>query len=363
MWVTSSLNTAQGPTAIALGNFDGIHLGHRQVIAPVLRSQNLSLLQEWQPSGVSPVAEQSTSQIWGYSSWQLGQPQTATVAPDLSVTSYFATVLTFFPHPKEYFSGRPRSLLTPLEEKAFQLKQMGIDQLVLLPFNQALAQLSAEAFVEQILIDQLQAQHISVGVDFRFGYQRAGTAALLKEVCDRHQVPVTIVPLKCINGETRISSSSIRQALQTGDLARVKQRLGRPYSLTGTVVAGQRLGRTIGFPTANLKLPEEKFIPRRGVYSVWVYGIADSAMTPHLGVMNIGVRPTVDGNAETVEVHLLDWSGNLYGQRLTVMLTAFLRPEQQFNGLDQLKAQIRLDCDRARQWQPMVEPQSSGSSQ
>jgi riboflavin kinase/FMN adenylyltransferase len=172
----------------------------------------------------------------------------------------------------------------------------------------------------------------------------------LKEIAARHNIPVTQVSLKYDEQGDRISSSRIRTALDIGQPDIAAQLLGRPYTLTGKVVQGKQLGRTIGFPTANLRVPSNKYLPRTGVYSVRVYGVQTSeGPFPNnglKGVMNIGNRPTVDGQSLSVEVHLLDWSGNLYGKILTVSLEGFIRPEQKFNSLDQLKEQIATDCKR-----------------
>lgn len=259
-------------------------------------------------------------------------------------TSIYTTVVTFDPHPQEFFSGQQRTLLTPRAEKIKQLEEIGVDQLVLLPFDRDLAQLEPQAFVAEVLVRQLQAKRIGVGEDFRFGRQRAGTALDLQAIAAGYGIDTTIVPLYLLDGE-RASSSQIRQALTHGDLETAHHLLGRSYSLTGIVVKGQQLGRTIGFPTANLELPPEKFLPRWGVYSVWVEGVSFQSQP---GVMNIGCRPTVSGDRPTVEVYLLDWSGDLYGQTLTVHLDRFLRPEAKFDSLDALKAQIQQDCQTAR---------------
>lgn len=160
-------------------------------------------------------------------------------------------------------------------------------------------------------------------------------------------IPVTIVPLHTCEGSHRISSSAIRQALEQGDLQRAKELLGRSYTLTGTVVKGQQLGRTIGFPTANIQLPPEKFLPRQGVYAVQLL-TGEKIGSLGFGVMNIGSRPTVSGMHLSVEVHLLDWSGDLYGKTMTVQLEKFLRSEQKFDSLEALKAQIQSDCNLAR---------------
>jgi riboflavin kinase/FMN adenylyltransferase len=275
-------------------------------------------------------------------------------------------VVTFNPHPQEFFSGKSRQLLTPLPEKVQQLSSWGIEQLVLLPFNRELAALSPEEFVKQILVQQLQAKTISVGQDFRFGKQRSGTATDLQAIAARFDIPVAIVPNYNCEGE-RISSSAIRQALTEGNVKRAKMLLDRPYTLKGTVVKGQQLGKTIGFPTANLQLPENKFLPRLGVYAVRVYiedeklNLTDENIIPTcdlrlatcdfllaVGVMNIGYRPTVNGTGLTVEVHLFDWSDDLYGKAIAVQLEEFIRPEHKFACLDELKAQIAADCAKAR---------------
>lgn len=258
-----------------------------------------------------------------------------------------STVVTFYPHPHEFFSGQMRPWLTPLDEKAALLERLGVQQLVLLPFTSELAQLSAEDFVQEILVKRLQAKHISIGADFRFGHRRQGDATLLCEIATRHGITMTVTELAQDEGD-RISSSRIRQSLLSGDLEAATRLLGRPYCLYGRVVQGQQLGRQLGFPTANLQVPQDKFLPRTGVYSVRVYcessSLGDRALP---GVMNLGTRPTVSGTAQTLEVHLLDWHGDLYGQTLTVALESFLRPEQRFESLDHLKHQIQADCDAA----------------
>ncbi len=341
MWITSSPTSAQKPTKIALGNFDGVHLGHQRVIEPVLiHKGGLPSLILAEDMCLQSAAASGYSHLPGATPSVDLEKQTSL---DLAE---WASVVTFFPHPKEFFSGRARPLLTPLEEKSHQLACLGVNQLVLLPFNAELANLDAIAFVERVLIHDLQATHISVGSDFHFGKGRGGNAELLKDVASLHNIPVTIVPLQN-DTEGRISSSRIRQTLTDGDLAKANQLLGRPYTLTGIVVLGQQLGRTIGFPTANLKLPRDKFIPRQGVYSVKVFGILPNPK-PVLGIMNIGHRPTVDGQGLTVEVHLFDWQGNLYGKTLTVSLESFIRSEQKFDSLGDLKEQIAQDCDIAR---------------
>lgn len=309
MWVTSSLETALLPTAIALGNFDGVHRGHQRVIEPVL--------------------------------------QAALQSPRLR-----PTVVSFHPHPQAFFSGQGRSSLTLPNEKAQILNDLGVEQLVLLPFDRTLSNLPADAFATSILLDRLQAQAIAVGEDFRFGRDRLGTAELLHQIGAARGVPVTVVPLHRTGGD-RISSSWIRQCLCEGNLETANRLLGRSYTLSGLVEQGQQLGRTIGIPTANIALSPQKFLPRHGVYAVEVT-LPDGRSA--LGVMNLGRRPTVNGQRVTAEVHILDWSGDLYGREITATLQHFLRPEQVFDGLDSLLAQIHRDCDAARSLQAGARP-------
>ncbi|NES86495.1 MAG: bifunctional riboflavin kinase/FAD synthetase [Moorea sp. SIO2B7] len=344
MWITSSTAKVLTPNTIALGNFDGIHRGHQQVVQPILNSGNTIDCTK------IPYAQQRED------------------------NHTYATVVTFNPHPREFFTGESRKLLTPLPEKVKQLEVLGVEQLVLLPFDRELASLSPQQFVEDILVKQLRSTRISVGEDFRFGHKRAGTSKDLKAIAAKFGIEVSITSLQTCQSD-RISSSLIRQALEEGNITLANQLLGRPYSLTGTVIAGQKLGRTIGFPTANLKLPESKLLPRQGVYSVEVFlegnkeeteqtkdwqrelhhnlvflpSLITDPKPPIKGVMNLGCRPTVDGTNPTVEVHLLDWSGDLYGQTLTVNLKQFLRPEQKFPSLEALKAQITADCKATRE--------------
>ena len=301
------------PTSIALGNFDGIHRGHQKVLKEVFG--------------------QSTPQGTKYT---------------------YPTVVSFLPHPREFFTGKKLRLLTPVAEKAQQLDSLGIRQLVLLSFDRELASLTPPQFVKTILVQQLQANHISVGEDFRFGFQRKGTATDLKEIASGLGIEVCINSLYRCQSQAhhsqnvRISSSLIRQALEAGEIKQANSMLGRAYSLIGKVVKGQQLGRTIGFPTANLQVPSEKFLPRYGVYSVNVsLGENFNSQLAIKGVMNIGYRPTVEGDDPTIEVHLLNWSGDLYDRIINVRLERFLRPEQKFPSLEALKKQIAADCEAA----------------
>lgn len=306
MFIASSREQIRTPTAIALGNFDGIHQGHCSVLRSLIDDVNSS-----------------------------SQPH------------IYPSVVSFTPHPREYFTGEKRQLLTPIPQKAELLADLGIEQLILLPFDRHLSSLAPEEFVVKILVEQLQAKQISVGVDFRFGYQRKGTGIDLKTLAAKYNIEVKLNSLytyqNASDEKIRVSSSLIRQALKSGEIETANQMLGRAYSLQGEVVTGKQLGRTIGFPTANLDIAPEKFLPRFGVYAVDVF-LDDTTLK---GIMNIGCRPTVAGEYPTIEVHILNWSGDLYGRNLKVNLIGFIRPEQKFASVEALKQQISQDCQLA----------------
>ena len=294
---------AQGPTAVALGSFDGLHRGHRRVIAAVTGSSS--------PAGVPLVP----------------------------------TVVSFWPHPREVLYGDSRLRLDLPAEKLSLLEPLGIDQLVLVPFSLALAQLSPEAFVQQVLVDQLQAGQIAVGENFRFGAGRSGDAAALVRIAQELGVVVTVVPMLW-DGPERFSSSRIRRALANGELAEAARLLERPYRFSGQVVQGRQLGRQLGWPTANLQVDGRKFLPLEGVYAAWA---RVNGGEPLAAVMNLGPQPTVDPLAPSaVEVHLLGRSLELVGAELQVEPVALLRHQQTFSGLEALQAQIGADAQRAQ---------------
>jgi riboflavin kinase / FMN adenylyltransferase len=319
--VVSSTAEALTPTSIALGNFDGVHRGHQRVIQPAVTfaHQSASVLARGDRPAVSPLLPE--------------------ICP---------TVVTFDPHPREFFSGNPKRLLTPLPEKVQELEKLGVEQLVLMPFDRELAALTPEEFVGEILVKQLQIQSISIGMDFCFGRQRSGNSTDLQAIAVAHGVEVTIAPLHKENNE-RISSSAIRAALAAGQIDYANQLLGRPYKLQGCVVHGEKIGRKIGFPTANIELSSNKFLPKYGVYGVQVSG--GKLNQVQWGILNIGCRPTVNPNAvnPTIEVHLFNYDDDLYGENLSLELWHYLRPEQKFESLQHLQTQIHRDCDRTKQ--------------
>jgi riboflavin kinase/FMN adenylyltransferase len=292
---------ARTPTALALGSFDGLHAGHRRVIEAVC---------------VNPCG---------------GLP----------------SVVSFWPHPREVLHGEPRLRLDLPAEKVDLLEPLGIEQLVLVPFDQQLARLQAEDFVDQVLLTTLQARHVAVGANFRFGRDRSGDTDTLRRLCERAAVQVSVLPI-LEDGGGRMSSSRIRAALGAGDLASASALLGRAYRFSGRVVRGRGLGRELGWPTANLQVDGRKFLPGLGVYAAWAFLQGRGERLP--AVMNLGPQPTVDPTSPSaVEVHLLDMRLELEGHELTVEPVERLRGQQRFSGLEQLSAQIGLDAQEARQ--------------
>lgn len=291
---------------VALGNFDGFHRGHQVVIGEAGR-------------------------IARY----LGVPLTVVVTE---------------PHPVSYFAPHaPAFRLTPFRERAQLLEEFGVDQLLVLSFDKELASMSAQDFVQSLLVQGLGAQHVFVGYDYRFGKGRGGGTDVLKYMGEMEDFGVSvirpvIVGLEGYAGET-YSSSVVRMALQNGEARKAAAILGHWWVINGRVCAGDQRGRTIGFPTANVELGES-LEPKLGVYAVRVVVEGDS--TVHGGVANIGRRPTFDKRDVMLEVHLFDFAEDLYDKHIRVELVAFLREERKFDGIDALKAQITEDGNLAR---------------
>ena len=287
-----------GPTAIALGNFDGVHLGHRRI----LEQLKARAAQE----GLQPVA------------------------------------LTFEPHPRQFLFPEARtSLLTAPSEKTALIEALGVT-VVTLAFDATLAALSAEDFARDVLMTRLQGRHFFLGDDHRFGKGARGNADLLRTLGGPHCV--TTVSAAFDDGE-QVSSSGIRHHLKNGRLERANQLLGRPYTLHGSVIHGAARGRELGFPTANLRPADSRKILPFGVFGGFVRFPDTPEAAPHPAVANLGLRPTFhEAPPEpSVEIHLLDWEGNLYDRPLTFEFHRFIRPERKFDGLDALKAQIVED--------------------
>jgi riboflavin kinase/FMN adenylyltransferase len=288
----------------ALGNFDGVHRGHRAVVECAIENAR-----------------------------KRGIP---------------ARVLTFEPHPRSFFQPKLAPFrLTPAPVKERLLKALGIDNVVTFPFTEKLADMPARAFVEDILLEKLGAQHVVAGHDFVFGHNRDGNVKKLASLLGGHGVGVSEVEELGGDGE-EFSSTRIRELLLEGEVEAASAILGRDWSIEGTVVKGKALGgRVLGFPTANVSLGEY-LRPKFGVYAVRA-GRAGEPLT-HRGVANIGLRPTVNDKDENLEVFLFDFDEDIYGQRWEFSLTHFIRPERKFDTLDALKAQIEEDVKAAKKY-------------
>lgn len=285
---------------IVLGNFDGVHQGHRQLIAFGKR-----------------LASQHNMELM---------------------------VLTFYPQLQEVFHEDFRYLLSQ-RAKMKILEALGVDTVLALPFNETVAKMSPEAFAKEILLESLEAQFVVVGFNYTFGYQGAGTAETLKILTAPKGVETVVVEPVYVDKEL-VSSSAIRTMLHEGRLDKVNELLGYPFVLDGIVVHGHHVGRTMGIPTANLQVDGKVALPLRGVYAatVWLSGHR------YLGVLNVGMRPTVaNGNDTSVEVHILDFDEDIYGEYVMVSIHHYLRGETKFDSLQQLKEQIARDMDRTRE--------------
>ncbi|CDG98981.1 bifunctional: flavokinase; FAD synthetase [Xenorhabdus bovienii str. puntauvense] len=287
---------------LTIGNFDGVHRGHQALLK--------HLKQEGLRSGLPTM------------------------------------VMIFEPQPLEVFAAdKAPARLTRLRDKIRYLSQYGVDYLLCVKFDRNFAANSPEAFVSRLLVEKLGVKFLAIGDDFRFGKNRLGDFHYLQQAGKQYGFDVASTDSFCDSG-LRISSTAIRQALQDDDLALAETLLGHPYSISGRVVHGNRLGRTIGFPTANLPL-KRLVAPVKGVYAVEVYGLGDK---PLPGVANIGNRPTVSGLGQQLEVHLIDTQMDLYGRHIDVVLRKKLRDEQRFASLDALKQQIANDVVAARDY-------------
>jgi len=287
---------------ITIGNFDGVHLGHQQLIAMVKEKAA--------QSGVPSI------------------------------------VITFEPHPFEFF-GRAHATIpriTRLREKFHFLGQCGVDYVLILPFNQKLASLSASDFVDHLQA-ALAPRHVIIGDDFHFGYKRQGDFHLLETMGKQLGFTVEAMETLLIDGE-RVSSTRVRDALAKDDQALVTRLLGHPYSMIGKIRKGEQLGRKLGFPTANIHL-HRKLTTVRGIYTVYLYGLADH---PLPGVANIGIRPTLDSTRTLLEVHLLDFDQDIYGHQVRIEFCKKLRNEERYPNLELLKEQIAKDVLAAREY-------------
>jgi riboflavin kinase/FMN adenylyltransferase len=288
----------EGDLHLALGVFDGVHVGHRAVIGRALEAARRS--------------------------------------------GGLAGVVTFDPHPIRVLapSRAPSSLLATLDHKAHLLAELGVGMMLAIHFDEAFAQVEAEEFIDRLCVPQVKT--LAVGEDWKFGRGRRGDVAMLRKAAVAHGFTLEAVPPVMADGE-RISSTRIRQAIRDGNLPAAARMLGRPYSVEGVVKQGRQLGRQLGFPTANVSTGDVQ-LPPDGVWAVRVE-LGDKELE---GVANLGVRPTVDGTARALEVHLFDFQGDLYDRELDVTFVRHLRDERKFDSLDALKAQIEADAFEAR---------------
>ncbi|CCH02152.1 riboflavin biosynthesis protein RibF [Fibrella aestuarina BUZ 2] len=288
---------------VTSGTFDGVHLGHQKIL------QRLNEVARSHPDGQS-------------------------------------VVMTFWPHPRTVVSNDSQDLrlLSSLEEKITLLEHAGVDHLIVIPFTRSFSQLTSEEFIRQILIDRIGTRKLVIGYDHRFGRDREGGFDYIQAHQAEFGFEVEEIPRQDIEA-VGISSSKIRTALNEGNVTAATRFLGRPYSLTGTIVKGRQLGRTIGFPTANLQVDDPvKLIPANGVYAVDV----EQGGRTYGGMLNIGFRPTVAGEHQTIETYIFDFDKDIYGEHMTLQFRAFLRPEQKFNGLPALVEQLQQDEQQAR---------------
>ena len=304
MQVLRNLSRAADPRGIALtiGNFDGVHLGHQAMLRRLLARAS-----------------------------ELGLP---------------ACVMTFEPHPREFFApdaAPPR--LSTLREKLELFAKIGIDRCYVCRFDRDFAALPAEDFVNHVLREKLHVKWVLIGDDFRFGAQRRGDFAMLQRLCDGSDLEVEAMS-SVEHAGLRVSSTAVRTALQQGDLAQARALLGRDYAISGRVVHGEKTGRKLGFPTANIALKHNK-PPLAGIFAVELFGLE----TPYFGAASLGTRPTIrpDGSP-TLEVHLFDFDRDIYGAHVSVAFLRKLRDEQHYPDLETLTAQIERDVADARNW-------------
>jgi len=294
---------AASPKVLTIGNFDGVHRGHRTLLERLIaHARSIAL----------PAA-----------------------------------VLTFEPSPREYFApGQAPARLTSLREKLKLLEQCGVDQVYVCRFNARFASLSATDFIERILVQGLGTSYLMIGDDFRFGRGRTGDFGMLQRAGKEHRFKVDMMPTIDWEGE-RVSSSAVRDALENGEVEHAERLLGRAYQMSGRVMHGDKLGRQLGFPTANLQV-KRKRLPLQGVFAVTLSGVAAQ---PLPGAASLGVRPTVAAGLKPVlEVHLLDFARDIYGAHVTVNFKHKLRDEKKYDSLDVLKAQIARDVSATRSY-------------
>jgi len=333
------------PCALTIGNFDGVHLGHQGILARLrARADQLGLpvcVLTFEPHPRDYFAARAAAAARSDAAGGASAGASATAAPAAAAPTAGAPATA----PTAPLPSAPARIYTE-RDKLEALAACGVDRVCIAHFNASLAALSAEQFIDQILIDGLQTRYLLVGDDFRFGARRRGDFALLQTAAAQHGFELARTETIMRDG-VRVSSSAVRQALATGDFERAQALLGSPYYISGRVIHGRKLGRTIGFPTLNLRIP---FVHPAvsGVFVVRVHGLRD---TPLPGVASLGTRPAVEADGRLLlEVHLFDFNENIYGRRIRVEFVHKLRDEANFASLELLTAQIDRDAQAARRW-------------
>lgn len=296
--INSATFTTSKKTIVTVGTFDGVHLGHQEIITQVVEKAK--------KSGLASV------------------------------------LLTFAPHPRKILQPNAlMPLIQTLEERAATLERHGLNHVVVHPFTKSFSQLSAAAYIEAILLKLLNTKEIVIGHNHRFGKNRAAAVDDLEHFGNIYDFGVTQINPQQLDNIS-ISSTKIRTALSAGDITTANAYLGHPFTLTGTVIKGHKKGRTIGFPTANISVENpDKIIPKEGVYTAQV----NIANEWYLGMINIGTNPTVNGQQQSIELHIINWSGNVYDQRLQVALLDRVRDEVKFDSMADLQLQLEKDKD------------------
>lgn len=284
---------------VTIGTFDGLHLGHQKIFARL-----------------NEISRETDGET---------------------------VVITFWPHPRKIISSDKSEikLLSTIQEKKDQIERLGINHLLILPFNREFSELSPKQYIQEILKDRIGTRTLVIGYDHRFGKNREGNFNFLKENQKLFQLEIVEIPKQEIINST-ISSTKVREALAQGNINLANKLLGKRYSISGIVQKGRQLGRTLGFPTANINVDSnDKLIPKNGVYAVNVY----IRNKEKLGIMNIGTRPTVNGQGRSLEVYIFDFNEDIYGEKIKVEFLYFIRDEKKFDSVDSLVEQINKDCE------------------
>lgn len=295
---TSYINQVAN-SIVVLGNFDGVHLGHQKLFN---------------------LAKEKAKE-----------------------TGFQVIALSFYPHPTWVLGNNPKPLLNSREEKKARIEAVGVDVFIEYPFTKEFANISPEEFFHRTLVNKLRAKVVIIGSNYYFGKDKKGDIVHMKKLGEKYEVEICAVDTVKSQGIT-ISSTNVRNLILQGNMHQATQLLGHPYTITGEVVHGKALGRTIGFPTANVKADESRIYPPNGVYAT----VIEVDNKHYLGITNIGYNPTVSGKNKTVETHIFDFDKLIYGETIKISLCEYMRPEKKFNSLSELVSQLKEDKKRAK---------------